>query len=168
MQECFKNIKWRDVYKKICLLEFYVFGNVTVLVYGELFSCHVNVLWHWGKLWQAKMKGKVIISILGMKVHCWAYSFGTFKLLWIKTNLVYTTSLESFPLIDRVLVSFYVTSIPLLEWMKHIQSTPFRLYGQPKSSTKHNNLLATDGPVLIPGLLNYYSVPITITITSYI
>ena len=29
MQECFKNI--RDVDKKIRLLEFYVFGNVTVL-----------------------------------------------------------------------------------------------------------------------------------------
>ena len=30
MQECFKNIKWRDVDKKIRRLEFYVFGNVTV------------------------------------------------------------------------------------------------------------------------------------------
>ena len=32
MQECFKNIKWRDVDKKIRHLEFYVFGNVTVQV----------------------------------------------------------------------------------------------------------------------------------------
>ena len=30
IQECFKNINWRDVDKKIRLLEFYVFGNVTV------------------------------------------------------------------------------------------------------------------------------------------
>ena len=32
-RECFKNIKWRDVDKKIRLLEFYVFGNVAVRQY---------------------------------------------------------------------------------------------------------------------------------------
>ena len=38
MQECFKNIKWRDVDKKIRLLEFYVFGNVTVY-YSSMWYC---------------------------------------------------------------------------------------------------------------------------------
>ena len=34
----FKNIKWRDVDKKIRLLEFYVFENVTVYMSDESFS----------------------------------------------------------------------------------------------------------------------------------
>ena len=38
MQECFKNIKWRDVDKKIRRLEFYVFGNVTVSAFDGGFS----------------------------------------------------------------------------------------------------------------------------------
>ena len=38
MQECFKNI--RDVDKKIRLLEFYVFGNVTVLLFGSTSIVH--------------------------------------------------------------------------------------------------------------------------------
>ena len=40
MQECFKNI--RDVDKKIRLLEFYVFGNVTVLTVAAFFTAQIN------------------------------------------------------------------------------------------------------------------------------
>ena len=43
MQECFKNI--RDVDKKIRLLEFYVFGNVTVCKTEKVFQKRTGVIW---------------------------------------------------------------------------------------------------------------------------
>ena len=48
MQECFKNIKWRDVDKKIRLLEFYVFGNVTVVTYWRIIACESSDYRHIG------------------------------------------------------------------------------------------------------------------------
>ena len=49
MQECFKNIRWRDVDKKIRRLEFYVFGNVTVYYYvnGKTRRVHSRDVFYW-------------------------------------------------------------------------------------------------------------------------